>query len=196
VASIDLSCPGTIETTPRTLVSIVGTVADEVTAIGWRLVSAPSGSAVGLDSSATLEAAFTPDPAGRYQLRLEGTLDDGSRVYCETSVHVLATESLRVELTWNGPDDNSCEERELPPGCDHTDVDLHLLNAEAVARFDERNDCYWKTCVPPSANDWVARGVRRHQRRRKLSRNSGAAQQSSAHLAYGRRDHPALKHAA
>lgn len=80
-------------------------------------------------------------------------------MYCETSVHALATESLRVELSWNGPADDSCEERELPPGCDHTDIDLHLLNAEALAWFDDENDCYWKTCVPPFANDWGAPGA-------------------------------------
>jgi len=144
---------------PLTAIQVVGTVHDDVTAIGWEIASAPLGSAAQLDSSEVSEAGFTPDLAGRYRLRFSGTLTDGSRVYCDTVVLAFATEALRVELSWNGPRDDSCDDRQLPPGCDHTDLDLHLLNANAAAWFDDDNDCFWKTCVPPSSNDWGAPGA-------------------------------------
>jgi hypothetical protein len=141
-------CPPTIETTPLTTVTLMGRGEDDGRVVGyrWEAVTLPTGSSAAPPAPATSATTrYTPDIAGDYLLRLTVTDDMGMTGTCETLVRAINQEGLRVELYWNPPD-RSCDTRP-GPGCDRSDLDLHLLAAEGTQWFDSRWDCHYANCV-------------------------------------------------
>lgn len=144
-------CPRTINTTPLTEVTLYGDAVDDgwIVSWSWGLVSTPPGSAaVDPEPPDAQVATFFPDVAGEYIIRLTVGDDDGNEASCDVTVRAVPGEGLRVELYWNPPD-TSCDTHP-GPGCDSTDVDLHLLHPDAPHWFGERSaasDCYYATCV-------------------------------------------------
>ena len=157
----DAICPARINTTPLTEVTLRGDAEDDgfVVAWEWALISGPPGSsAPPPDPPDSQVAAFMPDVAGEYRVRLTVIDDDGMEGSCETTVAAIPGEGLRVELYWNAPD-RSCDTYE-GPDCDSTDVDLHLLHPEAPNWFDAGGgslDCYYATCI--GGTEWDDPGL-------------------------------------
>ncbi|MCC7535054.1 MAG: PKD domain-containing protein, partial [Deltaproteobacteria bacterium] len=143
----DAICPPTIETTPLTTVELVGRAEDDGSIVqwSWETASLPTGSSSSPPlPSGVPTSRFTPDIAGEYRIRLTVVDDDAMTASCETIVRAIPREGLRVEMFWNAPD-RSCDRSPVPPNCDDSDVDLHLLNPEADRWFAE-DDCYFGNC--------------------------------------------------
>ncbi len=143
----DAICPDVLETTPLSTVEITGSGVDDGTIVSyrWEAVGGPAGSSAlppAPPNAAT--TSFLPDVAGDYPLVLTVTDNDGQTDTCTTTVRALVAEGLRVELYWNPPD-RSCHTMSAP-GCDSTDVDLHLLHAMGAQWFDGAFDCYYGNC--------------------------------------------------
>lgn len=161
-------CPDTIETTPLTTVELEGGGFDdgEVVSHRWEMTSIPPGSAAEppspLDEPTT---RFTPDIAGEYRFRLTVVDDDGREGTCDLLVLAIAEEGLRIEVSWNGPDDRSCGAprascSDSTGRCDPTDVDLHLLRPGSEGWFDGDGDCYFRNCSDARLSGWGDRGSR------------------------------------
>lgn len=162
----DAVCPDTVETTPLTEVTLRGEGEDdgEVVAWEWELIEAPASSSTPPPAPPDQQITqFMPDVAGEYRLRLTVIDDDGMEGSCETRVRAVPSEGLRVELYWNPPD-SSCDAHP-GPGCDDTDVDLHLLHPDAPHWFATEGvatDCFYANCIAwddvPTL-EWDAPGV-------------------------------------
>ncbi|MFW6049968.1 MAG: PKD domain-containing protein [Myxococcota bacterium] len=144
----DALCPDPVETRPLETVELSGGGVDdgEIVAYRWEVTRRPAGSSNRLPSpDDERDTSFVPDVAGEYVLELTVTDDDGETGSCDVLVTALAQEGLRVEIYWNGPPDRSCGTPRVP-GCDATDVDVHLLRPGREAWFDDDGDCYWFNC--------------------------------------------------
>ena len=146
-------CPPNITTAPLNRVPLMGGATVQgatVTGFSWTLLSAPAASSA---SSAfepnppdQMNVAFTPDVAGDYEVQLTVT-DSRNRVAtCQTLISAIPLDGLHVELYWNPPD-RSCGMSDSPPGCDNSDVDLHVANSSSRSFFDSSNDCYYSNCA-------------------------------------------------
>jgi hypothetical protein len=81
------------------------------------------------------------DVSGDYTVHVTIVDENGNELECSYIVHVVGG-GLRVELSWNGPDDD--------------DVDLHLHRNENTGWFDD-DDCYWSDCGETTGSysiDW------------------------------------------
>lgn len=139
-----LMCPPTIETTPLTPTTLVGTAVDdgEIRSAGWSVTAAPMGSnAAAPNPSNNLRTVFTPDIAGEYTLRLQVQDDSGNLAQCTTLVRAVAREGLRVEIFWN---------------TSGTDMDTHLLHPNATS-WNGSLDCFYSNCQG-SGLSWSAPG--------------------------------------
>lgn len=139
-----ITCPPTIETTPLTPTTLVGTAVDdgEIRSAGWSVVGAPMGSNASAPRPPdNLRTVFTPDIAGEYTLRLRVQDDSGHLAECTTLVRAVATEGLRVEIFWN---------------TSGTDMDTHLLHPDARS-WNGSLDCYYSNCQGGSL-PWSAPG--------------------------------------
>lgn len=157
----DAICPGTITTEPLREVVLDGMGLDDgtIVAFRWELVRQPVGSAADPPTPASAaRSRFTPDVAGEYIVRLTVTDDHGNRASCDVLVRAVPQEGLRVEIFWNGPPDRSCDT--MPgPGCDPTDVDLHLLRPGTEPWFHSGGDCHWANCTSGRRLDWFTPAV-------------------------------------
>lgn len=129
----DVTCPATIDTAPLSEATVTATAVDDgrIVTWRWRRASRPPGSAAG-DPTPT-DAATTQirtDLAGEYVLEVTATDDDGMTDTCTTTVRAIASEGLRIEVSWN---------------TDGTDMDTHLLSPIATRWFAE-DDCYYGNC--------------------------------------------------
>jgi hypothetical protein len=141
----DAVCPDTINTRPLTSVELQGDGVDDgrIVEYRWTVLSRPPGSDASEPSPQDARvASFMPDIAGVYRIELQVTDNDGQTGTCEFDVRAVASEGLRVEMSWNQDD---------------TDMDLHLLHPDADAWFT-RNDCYYINCTPGETLEWGAPG--------------------------------------
>ena len=140
----DVTCPATIDTAPLSEATVTATAVDDgrIVTWRWRRASRPPGSAAG-DPTPT-DAATTQirtDLAGEYVLEVTATDDDGMLDTCTTTVRAIASEGLRIEVSWN---------------TDGTDMDTHLLSPIATRWFAE-DDCYYGNCQGGGL-EWFAPG--------------------------------------
>lgn len=144
----DALCPSAVVTEPLERVELTGSGVDDGTVVAyrWEVTRRPPGSAARPPSPPDERTTtFRPDVAGEYVLRLTVTDDDGETGICDVSVTAVSTQGLRVEIFWNGPPDESCGVPRTP-GCDGSDVDVHLLRPGNETWFDPNGDCYWDNC--------------------------------------------------
>jgi hypothetical protein len=152
-------CPADVSVRPRETAQLnASATADRgIASRQWTLESAPAASARPAPSPTDqLSTAYTPDVAGDYVLRLTVRDPTGEEGRCDVTVHAVPTEALRVELFWNPPA-NGCDDNPHP-GCDPTDVDLHLLHASQGTWFEQSADCYYANCARGSVLEWDAPG--------------------------------------
>ena len=149
------TCPSDVTVAPLTRVPLRASAAGDhpVTAYRWTLVDAPAASArPAPDPGDATATRFTPDAVGDYRLRFTATDDRGLADACETAVHAVSPDGLRVELWWDPPG------RTCPTAahaqCDHSDVDLHLLALAPDAAWRGPADCYYGDCTGPSRLHW------------------------------------------
>jgi len=155
----DAICPAETCTVPLNEITLNGSGVDDGTIVrySWSLTTLPAGSSAAPPSPPdSSTAVFMPDVAGRFGITLAVTDDDGNTGTCTFEVVAVPSEGLRVEMYWNPPD-NSCAGT-LPPSCDASDVDLHLLHPRAISWFSDL-DCYFANCqVRGSPLEWDASG--------------------------------------
>jgi hypothetical protein len=145
----DAVCPATVETTPLTTVSVTASGIDDgrIVSVRWRLLTRPPGSAAAAPAPATMATTrFTPDVAGDYTLEVTVTDDSGDTATCIVLVRALATEGLRVEMSWD---------------TEASDMDTHLLHPMGTGWFDEMLDCYFSNCDVSTGREleWFMPGV-------------------------------------
>lgn len=132
-----LDCPD-VETRPLTRTDVGCNVEDdgEIVSWTWSLVDTPMGSGAGQPNGDTQDARFTPDIAGEYVLEVIAVDDQGFEVRETILVSAIATEGLRVEVTWDSSGD----------------MDTHLLAPTARMWGDNNLDCYYANCIHERRN--------------------------------------------
>jgi len=162
IPPIELDCGENIETAPlienEIRPSLRNREHSNLTVV-WTVDARPAGSTAELSpDNKSLNVSFTPDLAGEYWLYLQVQDSFHMESSCTIIVRAFPKERLRIEAFWNGPPDNSCADGEMPPGCDGTDVDLHLLSPQATVWFDDYQDCHYANCVDPVQREWGEAG--------------------------------------
>jgi hypothetical protein len=164
----DAICPAGTCTVPLNPITLHGDGIDDGRIVAWRweLGGRPAGSSAEPPSPADAQdTIFMADIAGDYTLNLVVTDDEGNIGMCTFVVTAVPSEGLRVEMYWNPPD-RSCDATP-GPGCDPTDVDLHLLHPSAPHWFQDPDpgapqlDCYYGNCNASSGMvlEWDALGA-------------------------------------
>lgn len=138
-----LTCPD-VETRPLVRTDVPCTFLDdgEIVSWTWTLLDTPSGSASMPPVGMTSHASFLPDIAGEYILGVSVVDDQGFTVSAEVLVAAIATEGLRIEVTWNSAGD----------------MDTHLLEPTGRQWGDDQLDCFYANCQR-SGLDWGTTGV-------------------------------------
>ena len=157
-AGVDpMRCQTEVRTAPLRPTTVMAPTVTGATARSWTLSDKPPGSALRLTEPATgASIEVTPDVAGEYELTVLTETPRGE-VSCLVRLFAVPSEGLRIEISWNGPPDRSCDLVRAP--CDPTDVDLHLVR-ETGRFFDLDDDCHWQNCQADGrALPWGAPGA-------------------------------------
>ncbi|MFT5356935.1 MAG: hypothetical protein ACI9KE_004162 [Polyangiales bacterium] len=135
-----LSCPSEVVGAPLTPVSIEASAVDDGDIIrwDWELSGRPDGSNARPPSTGSPTSMFTPDVAGRYEVFVTATDDDGMQDTCVIAVLAVSDQGLRIEVSWDTA----------------TDMDTHLLNPQAD-EWEQNDDCYYGNRNP----EWGVAGV-------------------------------------
>ncbi len=138
-----LTCPSEVRTQPLETVEVTASAVDDGTIVrwDWRRTAEPEGSAAGEPTSGAPTTRFTTDIAGRYELALTVTDDDGMQATCAVQVLAISDQGLRLEVNWDTA----------------TDMDTHLLNPVAT-QWEDNNDCFYQNCRGERL-DWGVPGV-------------------------------------
>ena len=136
-----LTCPGELSGAPLSPISIEASAIDdgEVVRWDWELSRTPDGSNAGPPTTGRPTSTFTPDVAGRYEVILTATDDDGMQDQCVIPVLAVSDQGLRIEVSWDTA----------------TDMDTHLLRPTGVEWDEEPDDCYYANRTP----DWGGPGT-------------------------------------
>ena len=137
-----LTCPERVQTTPLTDTPVEVSAEDDGVDLmyRWQLEERPDGSDASPPRPNAARTIFRPDVAGEYLLSVNVVDEDGMGDSCEIVVAAVASEGLRVEISWS---------------TSGSDMDLHLLHPDAM-RWNSNLDCYYANCNSSSGSvlDW------------------------------------------
>lgn len=137
-----LTCPSEVTGAPLSPITIEASAVDDGDIIrwDWQLSGLPGGSNAAPPSTGSPSSVFTPDVAGRYEVTVTVTDDDGMQDQCAIPVLAVSDQGLRIEVSWDTA----------------TDMDTHLLRPSAT-EWQGDGDCYYANCNP--GLEWGTPGV-------------------------------------
>lgn len=128
-----LTCPSEVTGAPLSPIEIEASAVDDGDIIrwDWELSGQPDGSNVRPPTTGSPSSVLNPDVAGRYEVTVTVTDDDGMQDQCVIPVLAVSDQGLRIEVSWDTA----------------TDMDTHLLRPSGTS-WENDDDCYYANRNP------------------------------------------------